>query len=230
MILGPSKASGLVALAALALTLAASEEPIYDYPSVLDRSVPALLCEGATLSSEPEDAKPQVEVTLLSLDRSSYSLGDEIYFELRITNVGDRPVVLPVGTDWLDLRPVDAVPFEFLTMCINLSLDGTSDWLTGPCLVGSDARPKTLHLLHPERSLTIRGRAKVLLSPVELYETVQESERPVTFTLIPDISFSTDKMMPNASRPLDGCTVPLTIRAKPVNGMAVDFLRSKKGT
>jgi hypothetical protein len=72
---------------------------------------------GANFTSNNE-----LTITLVSLDKTSYSLGDEVTHEVKVQNSGKAPVEIPWTPHSGDLEPADSLEsYTFLHAAISLT-------------------------------------------------------------------------------------------------------------
>jgi hypothetical protein len=145
----------------------------------------------------PVAERPDVLTTLVSLDRSEYRLGDEPRFDLRITNIGSKPLSVPFSPHLADLQPSDpAAKFAYHELQIELFMGGAR-WSTNNGgfvkLYGSDQHHGTMLVLQPGERAEILGkghirpveRAPVATDPVKrMYARIQifDAETMLTST------------------------------------------------
>jgi hypothetical protein len=108
---------------------------------------------------------PDATITLIRLDKNTYSLGEEITFEAKIENSGKDTIEIPWTTDLAALESsVETQYFSyrsasFVTMLTApdsghyLSISGFS--------YGSIDVPGTIRQLRPAQSFTVRARARI---------------------------------------------------------------------
>lgn len=145
----------------------------------------------------PVAERPDVLTTLVSLDRSEYRLDDEPRFDLRITNIGSKPLSIPFSPHLADLQPSDpAAKFAYHELQIDL-FTGGAKWATNnggyAKLYGSEQRRGTMLVLQPGEWAEILGkghirtieRAPVVTDPVKrMFAQIQifDAETMVTST------------------------------------------------
>ncbi|MGB7283603.1 MAG: hypothetical protein WBE13_15155 [Candidatus Acidiferrum sp.] len=113
-------------------------------------------------------------VSLVSLDRIEYCIGDEFRYTLEVRTAGLETVKVPTVFNVADLEPDDPnVSFRYAAMEIWLGMSEESNerYLDVPLLrlYGSDEMPWTEIELKPGMSIEIRGKAK--LKPMKPEET-----------------------------------------------------------
>jgi len=157
---------------------------------------------GSTTSHQlhfcgPVAERPDVLTALVSLDRSEYRLDDEPRFDLRITNIGSKPLSIPFSPHLADLQPSDpAAKFAYHELQIDLYMGG-SKWDTNNGgyvkLYGSEQHRGTMLVLQPGEWAEILGKghirtiepAPVLTDPVKrMHAEIQifDTETMVTST------------------------------------------------
>lgn len=108
--------------------------------------------------------------SLVSLDRTEYTIGDEFNYVLEVRTAGTETVKVPTVLNIADLEPEDPdVSFRYEAMEIGLGLfeESTQRILLLPLLrlYGSDATPGSLIEIKPGMGIEIRGKAK--LAPID---------------------------------------------------------------
>lgn len=108
----------------------------------------------------------KLTASLISLDRSEYSIGDEFNYTIEVRTVGTETVKVPTVFNVADLEPDNPnVSFGYVAMEIWLSMSEESHprTLSVPLLrlYGSDEMPWTQIELKPGASIEIRGKAKL---------------------------------------------------------------------
>lgn len=109
-------------------------------------------------------------VSLVSMDKSEYSLGDDFSYTLEVRTAGAETVKVPTVFNVADLEPDDPnVNFEYeaIEIWVGFSEESNERYLHVPLLrlYGSDEMPWTQIELRPGMSIEIRGKAK--LKPVD---------------------------------------------------------------
>lgn len=108
----------------------------------------------------------QLKLEIANLDRNLYRPGEPVVFELKLTNQGTQPVVLPWGVQRADVEPAGVSSFEFVLASCSLGVPTgkfTRAALPGAIfLYGSDLQPTSLLTLRPGEWATLRGRAVML--------------------------------------------------------------------
>jgi hypothetical protein len=67
------------------------------------------------------DSSPSVDVTLMNLDKTSYKIGEEVTYEVKIQNTGKLPLEIPWTAHLGDLEPADpSEPYTYLNATISL--------------------------------------------------------------------------------------------------------------
>jgi hypothetical protein len=113
---------------------------------------------------------PPLRVSLLSLDKTEYAVGDDVIFTIAITNTGSTPQRAPVAFNLADMEPPDASQnYNYQPMEIWLHLVKPSDSpgiqffsTLALTLYGSDDRPDTQFELRKGEWIEIRGRTKLV--------------------------------------------------------------------
>jgi hypothetical protein len=108
---------------------------------------------------------PEVTLTLVSLDKPVYSIGEDVTFEVRIENSGHKSIELPWTPDLVTLEPTDATKTcTYLNGVVVLNLtepDSQRYFSVYGYFYGSDSAPGTIQELRPNQSVVIRARTKL---------------------------------------------------------------------
>ena len=101
---------------------------------------------------------PPLKLTMVGLDGSEYSMGGQIVADIRVTNVGKEPIVIPsVVTQ--DFGSGFALPPYAIEGSLGISAidaEGREHGLSGTVLRGSPSRFGTTESLRPGESVTLR--------------------------------------------------------------------------
>jgi hypothetical protein len=104
-------------------------------------------------------------VSMVSLDREAYSMGDEIVYTLDVRNVSAEPIKIPTRFNLADLEPDDpSADFQYAPMEIWLGLRESEERNMGVLLLtlyGSDDMPWTQLEIKPGEWVEIRSKAKL---------------------------------------------------------------------
>ena len=141
---------------------------------------------------------PPVQVSLLSLDKTAYAIGDDIIYTVSVTNTGTAPQHVAVAFSLADVEPPDASQsYGYEPMEIWLRLYKMTESADHPLtfhtllltLYGSNDRPDTWPELKPGEWIEIRGRAKLedtrasgkhVLSDSEVGSSIKEVKEKIT--------------------------------------------------
>ena len=108
---------------------------------------------------------PEVTLILVSLDKTVYSIGEDVTFEVRIENSGQQNIELPWTPDLATLEPNDATEtYTYLNGVVVLNLtepDSQRYFSVYGYFYGSDRASGTIHKLRPRESVVIRARTKL---------------------------------------------------------------------
>jgi hypothetical protein len=118
--------------------------------------------------------------SLVSLDRTEYTIGDEFNYVLEVRTAGTETVKVPTVLSVADLEPEDpnmSFKYEAMEIGLELSEESAGRFLLLPLLLlyGSDAMPGTLVEIKPGMVIEIRGKAK--LAPIERENTLFQGVR-----------------------------------------------------
>jgi hypothetical protein len=112
---------------------------------------------------------PPVRVSLLSLDKIEYAIGDDVVFTIKIANTGPAPERVPVAYNLADMEPPDgSQDYNYQPMEIWLLISKPNDSREIPflstlalTLYGSNDRPDTQVELKTGEWIEVRGRARL---------------------------------------------------------------------
>jgi len=111
------------------------------------------------------DGTPPLRVSLSSLDKTEYALGDELIYALRLTNTSKLPIRVPTRLSLADMEPEDpAVSYSYEPIEIWLRLQDHEEHGISVLLVtlyGSTERPQTEMELQSGEWFEVRGKAKL---------------------------------------------------------------------
>lgn len=112
---------------------------------------------GSLIDGGPE-LEPTIRVTILSLDRLAYSLGDSFTYEILIQNVGSKPLRFPtsVNIQRFSRRMLPDARMAGITLLFEDSVLGRQ-LVTTEVLSGADAMPGSLVVIQPDETLRVRS-------------------------------------------------------------------------
>ena len=121
---------------------------------------------GVSCGSSDHTDYPEVAISLTSLDRTQYALGEDVRFEVKIQNVGKDPVVLPWAENVADFEPQDpAVQYSYREGTVSLRIGSVEEnFLIFSSFYGSTERPESLKVLRRGEWVTVRGRTQLTTS------------------------------------------------------------------
>jgi hypothetical protein len=106
-----------------------------------------------------------LKITLIDIDKKSYSLGDQAIFNIKLENIGQTAIILPWSADYDRVKPDDEKrPPDYLSAIINLAVEDKSQgtlFFGGESVYGSDLLPGSLKQLDPGRSVRIKIRTQL---------------------------------------------------------------------
>ena len=115
---------------------------------------------GANFTSNNE-----LTITLVSLDKTSYSLGDEVTYEVKVQNSGKAPVEIPWTPHSGDLEPADSLEsYTFLHAAISLTFtdpDSNRSFAIYANSFGSLDRQGSTRKLLPGEWIFVRAHQKI---------------------------------------------------------------------
>ncbi len=107
----------------------------------------------------------EITITLVSLDKVSYSLGEEVTYEVKIQNSGKETVEIPWTPHSGDLEPADASKsYTYLHAAISLNFtepDSNRSFSVYANSYGSSELPGSTRQLLPGEWIFVRARQKV---------------------------------------------------------------------
>ena len=111
------------------------------------------------------DNSPQVDITLMYLDKASYSLGEEVTYEVKIQNTGKEPIEIPWTAHLGDLEPTDATePYTYLDATVTLDFatpDSSHSFSIYAYSYGAENIAGTTRKLLPGESAFVRARQQL---------------------------------------------------------------------
>jgi hypothetical protein len=106
--------------------------------------------------------RPDVTITLISLDKSQYSLGEKVTFEAKIENSGKETIQVPWCAELAALEPSD--PSQSFSYCsasfgVVLTVPDSNHYLfVSGFSYGSTDLSSSIRELRPGQSFTVRAR------------------------------------------------------------------------
>ena len=160
---------GFLASAAVlgSLWAAAQESNYLDLTDPLprERVRPPQLMGGECSGGSRSNADPEATVTLVSLDKSSYVMGEEVTFEVKVQNTGKENIEIPWAAHSADIEPSDATEtYSYLNGMFYLNFkDPISERSFGIFRnsYGSASVPVSLRTLKPGEWVSVRVRRKI---------------------------------------------------------------------
>jgi hypothetical protein len=105
-----------------------------------------------------------LEVTLLSVDKSRYAMGDDVEFVAKLTNAGNEPVLLPWDPHMADFEEKAAGDdYRYIDISLLLKLSGgqEKELMAGWSLFGSPDLAGSLLELQPGSWVQVRAKSKL---------------------------------------------------------------------
>ena len=138
---------------------------------------------------------PDATITLISLDKSTYSLEEEITFEVKIENSGKETIEIPWTPDLAALEPSDQTEYfsyRSASFVITLTVPDSDHYLfiTG-FSYGSTDLPGTIRQLRPSQSFVVRARGKSNVYDSWWSEKLKDSA-PLTVKAVAGVVLSRD--------------------------------------
>lgn len=160
---------------------------------------------GAVYTSGQPIRPPQLTLTLEieRLNENQFTLGAAVVVDLRLTNTGEKPVVLPwdpdsdivYGRDCEDFRKPAAAHTLLGSLAVKVvGTEGKANFVAGHELFGLHDDPETYRILAPQQSAHIRVSGKLDLSPAAIKALSSGATNHFKFIAVFDL---TDTSMPN---------------------------------
>jgi hypothetical protein len=134
---------------------------------------------GGSSASMEGDSRRQVinlKLTLLSLDKQDYRLGDYVICEVRLHNISKSPVFLPWSADYDKVKPNDEkTPPGFLSAFLNLTAMDENEGLiffNGVSIYGSALLPGSIKQLDPGKSVRIKMRPMLTIGSADVVDRI----------------------------------------------------------
>lgn len=118
-------------------------------------------CGGASHELPP---RTSLDITLLSLDKSRYVMGDDLEFVVKITNKGNEPVLLPWDpheADFEEKASGDGYRYVNVSVLLELSDGREKELMAGWDLLGSPDVAGSLLELQPGNWVQVRAKSKL---------------------------------------------------------------------
>jgi len=107
----------------------------------------------------------EISVAVVSLDKASYSLGEEVAYEVKIQNSGKEPIEIPWTPHLGDLEPTESSQsYTFLHGAVSLTFteaDSNRSFSIYANSYGSSEIPGSLRKLLPGEWIFVRARQKI---------------------------------------------------------------------
>jgi len=117
-----------------------------------------------------------LKLTLLSLDKRSYQLGDHWIYEVILENITRDTLVIPWSPDYDRVKPDEEKDppgylHAFLSLVINDEVSG-QQFMPGEVIYGSELVPGSLKRLHPGQKVRIRASGQIYFGQADVYKRV----------------------------------------------------------
>jgi len=120
---------------------------------------------GSVQCGGPVNTNSEITITLISLDKASYSLGEEVTYEVKVQNSGREPIEIPWTPHSGDLEPTESSKsYTFLNAAVSLSFtdpDSKRSFSIYANSYGSSELPGTTRQLLPGEWIFVRARQKI---------------------------------------------------------------------
>ncbi len=174
---------------------------------------------GVSVSHDTPFPKLPLQITLLSIDKASYQMGEEMIFDVVIKNVGQDVVVIPWSPYRDRVQPDDEThPAGYADANLGLVLSDKvvgEQVVFGPWLYGSDRVPSSLKRLRPGKTVRIRAAGRWALTSADASQVIL-SRLPQSYSVRAIFSLSRHTFNPQP-RPVisaNSATVELNKRKK----------------
>jgi hypothetical protein len=134
---------------------------------------------GGSRTSMEGDSRRQVinlKLTLLSIDKQDYQLGDYAICEVRLDNISKSPILLPWSADYDKVKPNDEeTPPGFLSAFLNLTAVDANEGLiffNGVSIYGSALLPESIKRLDPGKSVRIKMRSLLTIGSADVVDRI----------------------------------------------------------
>jgi hypothetical protein len=155
---------------------------------------------GGFCGGSESSAIPEVTLTLVSVDKRAYSMGEEVTFEIRVENTDKQNIEIPWTPHLGDLEPGDSTQsYTYQSAVVGLILTDPDSHRSVDLygyFYGSADVPGTIRELRPSQSVLIRARRKVETYEDWWVKRVQEV-RPLPLKASPALMLSTVIYSPN---------------------------------
>lgn len=166
---------------------------------------------------------PSASITLTYLDQTSYSVGEEVTYEVKIQNTGKEPIELPWTPHLGDLEPVDpSQAYTFLDAAILLDFtEPVSNRSFSLCSTsyGSLNMAGTTRTLLPGESVFVRARQK-LQAQEEWWQSKIAESSPLKMKVSANLALNEVSYTPGAKR--DGMDQSVCIPLRRTLGAPLD--------
>lgn len=143
---------------------------------------------------------PEITLTLVSIDKQAYSLGEEVTFEVRIENTGKQSIELPWTPHLGDLEPGDSTqPYTYDSALVVLNFtdpDSHRAFSLGGMFYGSTRVAGSLRELQPRDSALIRTKRRLAAVEGWWWKKLREVQ-PLYLKASPGLMLSTTTYSPN---------------------------------
>lgn len=132
-----------------------------------EKKVSRTIGGGVSGSNDTRSPKLPLQITLISLNKHSYEMGEEMIYNVVIRNVGRDVVVIPWSPDRDQIKPEEMTyPPRYVDAILSLVITDEvlgEQMIYGPSLYGSEHVPSSLKKLRPGQAVRIRAPSRWVL-------------------------------------------------------------------
>ena len=158
-----------------------------------------------------------LKVVLLSLDKSSYQLGDQVIYEVTLENVTDKVLVIPWSVDYDRVKPNEehdppGYMWAYLSLVIKDEISG-DQFMAGRGINGSQLLRGSLKRLQPGQRVRIRAKAPWSGFQEAVYKRVL-AKLPQTFEVRADFALYDPAINPRFEPALSTNSLSVELRRR----------------
>jgi hypothetical protein len=140
--------------------------------STLDKGTGRSEGGRATVGHVRKQVSDPFKVTLLSLDKQSYQLGERVVYDILLENITNDPIVIPWSSDQRKVKPDDnktppRYTEAFLSLVLTTEVSG-EQLIAGQGIYGSELVSGSLKRLLPKQAVRIRAPGQFIFFNVDV--------------------------------------------------------------